>query len=233
MSEGFRENPPRPHPHPGLFLALEGPDGGGKTTQSARLAAWMREAGFDVVACRDPGSTDVGDRLRKIVLDRKHVHLSIRSEMLIYMASRAQLVDEVITPSLAAGRVVISDRFLLSTIIYQGIAGGLPVDEIWQVGQVATGGLLPDLTLVLDVPPESAQVRVGAARDRIEDRPPEYQRRVRKGFRDAAGGGDRGIGNSSLYPAPLALIDAAGSAESVFDQIKSEVERVLALGPRS
>jgi dTMP kinase len=230
MSEELRANAPRPHPHPGLFLALEGPDGGGKTTQAARLAAWLRQTGLDVVACRDPGSTEVGDRLRKIVLDRKHVHLSLRSEMLIYMASRAQLVDEVIRPSLAAGRVVITDRFLLSTIVYQGIAGGLPVAEIWQIGQVATRELLPDLTLVLDVPPESAQARMGAARDRIEDRPAEYQRRVRDGFRDAVLRTDRF--NPSCYPAPLALIDAAADAGAVFDQIKSEVERVLALGPR-
>ncbi len=192
-----------------------------------------REAGLDVVACRDPGSTDVGDRLRKIVLNRELVHLSLRSEMLIYMASRAQLVDEVIEPSLAAGRVVISDRFLLSTIVYQGIAGGLSVAEIWRIGQVATGGLLPDLTLVLDVPPESALARVGAARDRIEDRPTEYQRRVRNGFRDAAQRSDRSGENSSCYPAPVALIDATGDPDAVFDQIKNEVERVLALGPRS
>ena len=103
------------------------------------------------------------------------------------MASRAQLVDEVIRPSLAAGRVVISDRFLLSTIVYQGFAGGLPVEDIWRIGQVATAGLLPDLTLVLDVSAEAARARVGPARDRIEDRPAEYQRRVRDGFLDAAG----------------------------------------------
>lgn len=223
----------RPHPHPGLFLALEGPDGGGKTTQAARLTVWLRDAGLDVVACRDPGSTDVGDRLRKIVLDRKHVRLSLRSEMLIYMSSRAQLVDEIIQPALAAGRVVVSDRFLLSTIVYQGIAGGLPVNEIGQVGQVATGGLLPDLTLVLDVPPEATRARVGSARDRIEDRPPEYHRRVREGFRQAAQSSDRDDVNASIYPAPVALIDASADPDAVFDQIQSEVERVMALGPRA
>ena len=163
MPETAKPDPLRPHPHPGLFLALEGPDGGGKTTQAARLAAWLRDDGFDVVSCRDPGSTKVGDRLREIVLDRDSVHLSIRSEMLIYMASRAQLVDEVIRQALAAGRVVISDRFLLSNIVYQGFAGGLPVEDLWRIGQIATAGLLPDLTLVLDVSPGTARVRVGSA----------------------------------------------------------------------
>ncbi len=224
---------PRPHPHPGLFLALEGPDGGGKSTQAARLAAWLREGGFDVVTCRDPGSTRVGDRLRAIVLDRDSTHLSLRAEMLIYMASRAQLVDEVIQPSLAAGRVLISDRFLLSTLIYQGVAGGLPVDELWRIGQVAAAGLLPDLTLVLDVPPDAARRRVGPARDRIEDRPADYQDRVRRGYLDVARQSSTSGRLCPYYPAPVALVNASGDAEAVFDQIKNEVERVLALGPRA
>jgi dTMP kinase len=223
----------RPHPHPGLFLALEGPDGGGKSTQAARLAAWLRGEGMDVVSCRDPGSTAVGDRLRAIVLDRKSVHLAIRSEMLIYMASRAQLVEEVIRPALAASRVVVSDRFLLSNIVYQGFAGGLEVDDLWTIGQVATGGLLPDLTLILDVPPEEARARLGSARDRIEDRPEAYQKRVRDGFLDAARSASGPEKACRYYRAPVVLIDALGDPDAVFARIKSEVERVLALGPRA
>src|SRR5947209_6806254 len=129
----------------GLFLALDGPDGGGKTTQAARLAAWLGERGLEVVSCRDPGGTALGDRLREILLDRATVNLAIRAEMLLYMASRAQLVEEVIRPALAAGRVVVSDRFLLANIVYQGEAGGLSIAEVGQVGRAATGGLLPDL----------------------------------------------------------------------------------------
>ncbi|MGC8642841.1 MAG: dTMP kinase [Isosphaeraceae bacterium] len=223
----------RPHPHPGLFLALEGPDGGGKSTQAARLAAWLREDGLDVVTCRDPGSTRVGDRLRSIVLDRDSTHLSLRAEMLVYMASRAQLVDEVIQPSLAAGRVVISDRFLLSTLVYQGMAGGLPVDDLWRIGQVAAAGLLPDLTLILDVPPDAARRRVGPARDRIEDRPVDYQTRVREGYLDVARQGSGNGPSCPYYPAPVVLVDATANADAVFEQIKREVERVLALGPRA
>jgi dTMP kinase len=232
MTEEIRKEPPRPHPHPGLFLALEGPDGGGKTTQAARIAGWLRGEGFDVVSCRDPGSTIAGNRLRQIVLDRGSVHLSLRAEMLIYMASRAQLVEEVIRPSLAAGRAVVSDRFLLSNLVYQGFAGGLPVEELWMIGQVATAGLLPDLTIVLDVPPSTAQERVGPARDRIEDRPPEYQRLVRDGFVDAAGWCSGPGQVCPYYPAPIVLIDAQVSPDEVFDLIKNEVERALALGPR-
>jgi dTMP kinase len=233
MSESVPVGAPRPHPHPGLFLALEGPDGGGKSTQAARIAAWLRGDGFDVVSCRDPGSTEVGNRLRAIVMSRDIGHLAIRSEMFIYMASRAQLVEEVIQPSLAAGRVVISDRFLLSNLIYQGAAGGLPIEELWRIGQVATGGLLPDLTIVLDVPAEVARRRMGPGRDRIEDRPDDYHARVRQGYLDAArrpGGPEK---TCPYYPAPVVLIDAAGDPDAVFCQIKNEVEGVLALGPRA
>ena len=233
MTETNRTATTRPHPHPGLFLALEGPDGGGKTTQASRVAAWLRDQGFDVVTCRDPGSTKLGDRLRQIVLDRDSVHVSIRAEMLIYMASRAQLVSEVIQPALAAGRVVVSDRFLLSNIVYQGVAGGLPVDDLWQIGQVATNGLLPDLTMVLDVPPDAARARVGASRDRIEDRPAKYHEQVRSGFLEAARASSGVDGVCSYYPAPVILIDTLGDPDAVFAQIKNEVERVLALGPRT
>jgi dTMP kinase len=226
---------PRYHAHPGLFLVLDGPDGGGKTTQTARLAAWLRALGKDVVSCRDPGGTPLGDRLRSILLDRGSVPISIRAEMLLYMASRAQLVEEVIAPALAAGRVVISDRYLLSNIVYQASAGGLMEEEISLVGTVATSGLFPDLTLVLDIAPADATARVGAARDRIEDRPLFYHERVRAGFLAAAAGANAAEADSAeagcpFYPAPIAFIDATADAETVFKHIQCQVERVLALG---
>jgi dTMP kinase len=212
-------------PSRGLFLTLDGPDGGGKTTQAARLADWLRGRGREVVTCREPGGTALGERLRHILFDRALVHLTIRAELFLFMASRAQLVDEVIRPALAAGKVVLCDRFLLASMIYQGAAGGLPSAEVAQVGRLATGDLLPDLTLVLDIAPETARARVGAARDRIEDRPDDYQRRVRAGFL-------RAVGDPS-YPAPIVVIDAGVDPDTVFTRICTEVERVLALGPRS
>src|SRR5215813_2649568 len=106
MAEPIRTETLRIHPHPGFFLVLDGPDGGGKTTQAARLADWLREGGFDLVACRDPGGTALGNRLRAIVMDRDAISISMRSEMLLFMASRAQMVDEVIRPALEAGHVV-------------------------------------------------------------------------------------------------------------------------------
>jgi dTMP kinase len=209
----------------GLFFCLDGPDGGGKTTQAARLADWLRARGFGVVTCRDPGGTAVGDRLRTILLDRATTHLGLRAEMLLYMASRAQLVDEVIRPALDQGQIVVADRFLLANIVYQGYAGGLSVDEVGRVGQAATGGLLPDLTLLLDVPPEAVRARVGRARDRIEDRSDDYHTRVRDGYLRTAR--EQQAGRSAEYPAPVVVIDASASPDVVADRIRIEVERAL------
>jgi dTMP kinase len=213
----------RASPAQGFFLTLDGPDGGGKSTQVARLAGWLRAQDRDVVTCREPGGTTLGEGLRQILFDRATVNLTIRAETFLFMASRAQLVEEVIRPALAAGKVVISDRFLLASMVYQGYAGGLPVAEVAAVGLVATGGLLPDLTLILDIDPEAAHARVGGARDRIEDRPEAYQRRVREGFSRAAG----------FYPAPTVVIDAGADPDTVFTRIRSEVERALALRTRA
>lgn len=214
----------------GRFLTLDGPDGGGKTTQAARLADTLRHWGYEVVTCRDPGGTPLGERLRPILLDHSSAPIGIRAEMLLYMASRAQLVEEVIRPALARGAWVVSDRYLLANIVYQGYAGGLDLVEVGKVGAAATGGLLPDLTLLLDVPLETARVRVGKARDRIEDRPASYHAKVREGFLRAAE--DAKAGACSYYPAPVVVIDATPDPATVADRIVNEVSHALALGPR-
>lgn len=201
------------------FIALEGPDGSGKTSQAARLVEWLRRSGHEVVACRDPGGTGLGDRLRSILLGRSDLTISMMSEMLLYMASRAQLVEEIIRPALQAGKVVVSDRFLLSNIVYQGYAGGLEPDSIWKVGRVATGELLPDLTLLIDISPETALLRTGGARDRIEDRPEAYRQRVRDGFLSAAGS----------YPGNIIIVDGSASADEVAQRLQREVAHALGL----
>lgn len=208
---------------PGRFLCLEGPDGAGKSTQAARLAETLRADGRTVVACRDPGGTPLGERLRPIIQDRSNTPIGLRAEMLLFMASRAQLVDELIRPALDTGAIVLSDRFLLSNLVYQGHAGGLDVAQIARVGEAATGGLWPDLTILLDVPVEVGRARIGPARDRIEDRPDDYRQRVREGYLAAA----------SSWPAPILVIDATADPDLVFTRILSEARHVLGTHPRS
>jgi dTMP kinase len=166
---------------PALFISLDGLDGTGKSTQCRALADWLRRQGFTITACVDPGGTPVGDALRALVLDSRR-DMSLTCETLLYMASRAELVARVIRPALAAGNVVVSDRFLLANVVYQGHAGGMAVDDLWRIGRLCTGGLEPDLTLVLDMPVEQAQVRRGRAADRVEQRDHDYHERVRQGF---------------------------------------------------
>ena len=209
--------------HSGRFIVLEGPDGGGKTTQAARLVRWLGAAGGEVVACREPGGTRLGEQIRGMVKDRSDVAIGMMAEMLLFMASRAQLIAEVVRPALDRGAVVVGDRYLLSNVVYQGIAGGLDPGDVWAVGGAATGGLLPDLTIILDVPVGVALDRVGPGRDRIEDRGAAYRQRVRDGFLEAA----------HDYGAPVVIIDGSFSPDDVTRRIEDEVTRALALAPRS
>src|SRR5262249_6032908 len=151
----------------GLFLSLDGLDGAGKSTQGRLLAEWLREQGHFVVTCADPGGTPVGDRIRELLLHRE---MTLTCEALLFMASRGQLVAEVIRPALDAGKIVLSDRFLLANVVYQGHAGGLDPQQLWTIGRYATDGLEPDLTLVLDIPLELARTRRKTSADRVENR---------------------------------------------------------------
>ncbi|MGL5098183.1 MAG: dTMP kinase, partial [Planctomycetia bacterium] len=161
----------------GVFLSLDGVDGSGKTTQLGRLHAWLVDQGWDVVCCRDPGGTPVGEEIRDVLLNTK-ADVVPSCEALLYMASRAQLVETVIRPALKAGRLVLSDRYLLATVVYQGHAGGLEPDFLWTVGRLAVGGLEPDWTGVLDVSDDTAADRRGAGSDRMERKPDAYHRLV-------------------------------------------------------
>lgn len=165
-----------------MFISFDGVDGVGKSTQTELFVAWLREQGHSVVTCRDPGSTELGERLRSLVLKATDIKINAESEMLLYMAARAQLVSEVIQPALSAGQYVVSDRFLLANVVYQGHAGGLNPQSIWNVGKIATAGRQPDLTIVLDMPLEKAVGRIGRELDRMEAKGMEFLQRVREGF---------------------------------------------------
>jgi dTMP kinase len=198
-----------------LFLALDGIDGTGKSTQCRLLADWLETQGHTVVRCADPGGTPLGDRLRTLVLDERH-EMGLWAEAFLFMASRAELVERVIRPALKAGTVVVSDRYLLSNVVYQGHAGGLNPENLWRVGRLATGGLLPHLTLLLDLPVAEAFKRRGRA-DRMEQRGLDFHDKVRKGFRAEA----------RRHPDRIRLIDARPPVESVHAKIVRVVGRFI------
>lgn len=201
----------------GMFLSIDGGDGTGKTTQTALLAQWLRAVGHDVVTCRDPGSSKLGEAVRHLLLDRADLEIGRRAEMLLYMAARAQLTDELIRPALAAGKTVVSDRYLLANVVYQGHAGGLDVEALWEVGHVATGGLAPDLTIVLDLPAELAASRIRRALDRMEKQGDAFHARVRQGF----------LAEAARRPDQIAVVDASCPVEQVQAAIRRAVERAL------
>lgn len=169
---------------PGRFLVFEGLDGTGKTTQFARFVARCRAAGLDVCEVREPGGTAIGERVRDLLLDTRST-MSIRCEMLLYMASRAQLVEERITPALERGGVVLADRFVTSTYAYQG-AGGVSDDDIAAVTRAACGVVRPDLVLIFDVDDATAESRMTGERDRIERRGAGYRAAVRARYLELA-----------------------------------------------
>ncbi len=168
------------------FIAFEGPDGSGKSSQLGRFARAARGAGLEVIEVREPGGTSVGEQVRDVLLDPANTDMTVRCEMLLYMASRAQLVEQTITPALNRGALVLADRFVASTCAYQGTAGGLPMSEIMDVAEVATGHRMPDLTVIFDVDEATAAKRLNPLLDRMEQKGAAFHRRVRDGYHQLA-----------------------------------------------
>lgn len=204
------------------FFSLDGIDGAGKSTQCRLLADWLRTLGYTVVECADPGGTEIGAILRTLLLGHRG-HMNVTCEALLFMASRAQLTAEVIRPALEAGSIVIADRFLLANVVYQGYGSGMEPDRLYDVGRFATGGLEPDLTFVLDLPPALALERRKVMPDRFESRGSDFHERVRAGFRTEA----------ERRPERIVLVDASEPTGQIQERIRREVSRVLDTHPGS
>ena len=162
------------------------------------------------------GQHPLGEAVREILLDRHDLAIHRRSEMLLYMAARAQMVEEVIRPALEQGKTVVCDRYLLANVVYQGHAGGLDVETLWQVGRVATGGLMPDLTIVLDLPAETAAARIDRPLDRMEQQGAAFHARVREGF----------LAEAARRPG-IVVINAAGSIDEVQTAIRQAAAKLI------
>jgi len=203
-----------------VFITLEGPDGSGKTTQARLLAEWLREQGYDVVLTREPGGTDIGDQIRAVLHDPHNTAMDARAEILLYSASRAQHVAQRIRPELAAGNIVISDRYADSTLAYQGYGRGLDLETLQTITAFATSGLTPDLTLCLDITAqEGLQRRLlgGDEWNRLDAERLEFHQRVRAGYLELV----------SLEPGRWVVVDAARPAEEVQAEIRALVQARL------
>ena len=191
---------------PGRFIVFDGPDGSGKSTQFQAVAKVAQAAGIETVEVREPGGTPIGEKIRAVLLDPANSEMVTRCEMLLYMASRAQLMEERILPALARGAFVLADRFISSTLAYQGSAGGLARQDILSVGDIAIGGRWPDLVVVFDVDWKTAQSRMARALDRIEQKDADYHRRVREGYLEQA----------RSQPDKYLVVDSTAQPEAVF-----------------
>lgn len=188
----------------GRFIVLEGGDGTGKTTQARLLVERLRGAGIDAITVREPGGTPVGDRIRAILLDPASSGLDARAELLLYEASRAQLLAEVVRPALATGTWVVCDRFTDSTLAYQGYGRGLDLDEVRAMNELATGGLEPALTVLIDLDPAAGLTRAtGSGADRLEAEDLAFHERIRAGYLELAAGPRH------------AVVDGRGSVEEI------------------
>ena len=200
----------------GRFIVFDGPDGSGKSTQFKRFAAHCRAPGpapgsspLTVCEVREPGGTAIGEQIRRILLDPANEDMSLRCEMMLYMASRSQLIEQIIRPALKRKELVLADRFISSTLAYQGTGGGMSAAEILAVGQVAVGSIWPDLTVVFDVDERVAARRLNPLLDRMELKGVEFHRRVRQGYLDQA----------RHDPQRYLVIDASPDEDAVFKSL--------------
>jgi dTMP kinase len=204
-------------PRRGMLIAFEGGEGAGKTTQARLLAIWLREQGYDVVATQEPGATKMGMRLRALLLDTTHTGLSARAETLMYAADRAEHVESVIIPALERGTVVVTDRYVDSSIAYQGRGRNQPVSEVAELNRWATGGLEPDLTILLDLPPAEGLGRRSVSADRLEAEPADFHERVREGF----------LAQAQANPGHYLVLDATQAPAELSGQIQDRIRDLL------
>jgi len=206
-----------PAPAPGVLIAFEGGEGSGKTTQARLVSIWLRELGYDVATTHEPGATKIGMRLRALLLDTSSTGMSPQAEALMYAADRAEHVTSVISPALDRGAIVITDRYVDSSLAYQGWGRNLSVEEIARFNWWATGGRTPDLTILLDMDPLAGLNRRTRSADRLEAEPAEFHLRVRSGF----------LALAAAEPARYLVLDAARPQTEITRDIQDRIRELL------
>lgn len=203
----------------GIFITIEGPDGSGKTTQIKLLEEYLRKKGYDIIITREPGGTAISEAIRNIILDKSYTEMGYMTEALLYAAARAQHVSELIAPALKEGKAVISDRFVDSSVVYQGMARGLGVDRVYDINSYALQGIMPQLTIHLDIPAKVGLERVKgrAALDRMELETTDFHESVAEGYRRIA----------ARAPERIKTIAATASIEDIHAEIVRYVDEVL------
>lgn len=203
----------------GIFITMEGPDGSGKSTQIALLKEYLEKEGYDVLITREPGGTAISEAIREVILNKDFREMSPVTEMLLYASARAQLIHEVVGPALEKGQAVISDRFVDSSLVYQGIARGLGVEKVYEVNLNAIGKYMPDVTFLLDLPAEVGIARKKGQKDldRMELESLEFHKSVAQGYRDMA----------ARFPERIKSVDATRPVEDISDLIIREVSDIL------
>lgn len=204
----------------GIFITFEGIDGSGKDTQAKLLAKYFKNKGYSVIRTREPGGTSIGEKIRKILLSPKISRVDQRAEVLLFAASRAQIVSNIIKPALEKGKIVISNRYVDSSYAYQGIARKMGLDWVIEINKWATQGLLPDITFFLDIPEELGLKRVDKSRnirDKIEKDGEIFQKKVREGYYKLA----------KLFPERYRIIDANRNEDLIQKDIKKEVDKFI------
>ena len=201
----------------GIFITIEGPDGSGKSTQIELLKKYLEDKGYDSVVTREPGGTVISEAIREIILNPEYKEMSYMTELLLYAAARAQLVNQIIRPAIEEGKAVICDRFVESSAVYQGIGRGLGVSTVYEVNNYALGEVRPKLTIYMDLDAEDGLKRKKkqAVLDRMEQEDIEFHKRVVEGYRKLA----------DLYPERIVPIDATLSVEEIHSKIVEEVEK--------